>query len=200
MPPNQHHTEYAPPVIRAPSPASSIGTTYGEDQTSFSDCEEQISQAAFEKKWEDRIGLGKPREEEEWANQEPLLVRPEPRSEEEHRMHERIMICLREAVQSLEDNELFERTMLRGSQAALEPQPSTTDIDTLMRSMMVAPQPSPTDGSDARGRPTHTKQPDVTNGPWTVNGYGGQDRFMKESLFPSEVQTGKRSRNGSRRN
>jgi len=28
MHPTRHHTEYAPPVLRAPSPASSIGTTY----------------------------------------------------------------------------------------------------------------------------------------------------------------------------
>jgi hypothetical protein len=83
MPPNQHHTEYAPPVLRAPSPASSVGTAYAEDQTSFSDSEHQLSQAAFEKKWEGRLELGKPRREEEIANISPLIPRPPPGSPDE---------------------------------------------------------------------------------------------------------------------
>lgn len=84
MPPNQHHhPEYAPPVLRAPSPASSVGTSYGADQTSFSDSEHQLSQVAFERKWEDRIGLGNPSIEEETANLGPLLERPVAGSPEE---------------------------------------------------------------------------------------------------------------------
>ena len=74
MSPNQHHTEYAPPVLRAPSPASSVGTAYAEDQTSLSDSE--LSQAAFEKKWEERLELGLRRQEEELANSSPLIPRP----------------------------------------------------------------------------------------------------------------------------
>jgi hypothetical protein len=46
------------------------------------------------------------------------------------------MSNLRQAVAQLEENELFEQTLRRGSQAALQIQPSTNDIDTLMRSMM----------------------------------------------------------------
>jgi len=83
MSPTQHHTEYAPPVLRAPSPASSVGTAYAEDQTSFSDSEHQLSQGAFEKKWEDQLELGKPREEEEVANKSPLITRPLPGSPDE---------------------------------------------------------------------------------------------------------------------
>jgi hypothetical protein len=80
---NQHHTEYAPPVLRAPSPASSVGTAYAEDQTSFSDSEHHLSQTAFEKKWEDRLELDKPRKEELMANLRPLIPRPPPGSDEE---------------------------------------------------------------------------------------------------------------------
>ena len=80
----RHHTEYASPVLRAPSPASSIGTTYGEDQTSFSDSEEQLSQGIFEKKWEERLLLGFVRVEEESANKNPLLVRALEGSPEEN--------------------------------------------------------------------------------------------------------------------
>lgn len=43
---------------------------------------------------------------------------------------------LRRAVAQLDENELFEQTLRRGSQAALEIQPSTNDINTLMQSMM----------------------------------------------------------------
>lgn len=85
MPANQHHTEYAPPVLRAPSPASSIGIVYGEDRTSYSDCEEQISQSSFESKWEERLALHLPRPEELLADQDPLLPRHPPNSVEEKR-------------------------------------------------------------------------------------------------------------------
>jgi hypothetical protein len=80
---NQHHTEYAPPVLRAPSPTSSVGTTYPEDRTSFSDSEHQLGQAAFERKWEERLELGKPGREEELANISPLIPRPPSGSLEE---------------------------------------------------------------------------------------------------------------------
>jgi hypothetical protein len=79
MPPTQHHNDYASPVLRAPSPASSVGTIYGADQTAYSDNEIQMSQAAFEQKWEERLELGRARQEENLANQDPLLF-PPPRS------------------------------------------------------------------------------------------------------------------------
>jgi len=202
MPANQHHTEYAPPVLRAPSPASSIGTTYGEDQTSFSDCEDQLSQPAFERKWEERIGLGAPQKEEIEANQEPLLARPLGGSAEERQLYEQVMANLHAAVQNLEDNELFEQTLLRGSQAALEPQPSTTDIDLLMRSMMVAPQRSTNvaETGHARGR-SDGRGSGVTNGTVAINGREVQnDAAAGGTLLTTGVTPGKRSRNGSRRN
>jgi hypothetical protein len=57
--PHVHSPTYAPPVLRAPSPASSLGTTYAPDATSFSDSETELFQAAFEKKWEDKLRLGR---------------------------------------------------------------------------------------------------------------------------------------------
>lgn len=51
-------------------------------------------------------------------------------------LYDHVMGNLRQAVAQLEENELFEQTLRRGSQAALQIQPSTNDIDTLMRSMM----------------------------------------------------------------
>jgi len=184
-------------VLRAASPASSIGTTYGEDQTSFSDCEHQINQADFERKWEARLELGTAREEEELANVDPLLVRPPEGSAEEAQLYERVVYSLRDAVQMLEENELFEKTLLRGSQAALEQQPSTSDIDSLLRSMMVTPQQPTTDDCQDRGRGLAG----VTDGPWVVNGTGdGTEGEPKELLALGRMKPGKRSRNGSRRN
>ena len=56
--------EYANPVIhRMPSPASSVGTVYGLDETAFSDTEYKISDL--------------PRKEEIEADQDPLLTIPQ---------------------------------------------------------------------------------------------------------------------------
>ena len=68
------HTEYAPPVLRASSPASSVGTSYGQDQTDLSDTE--LSQAEFEAKWEERLQLRMPMREEIAAEVDPLVPRP----------------------------------------------------------------------------------------------------------------------------
>lgn len=208
MPPNQHnHPEYAQPVLRGASPASSVGTSYGLDQTSFSDCEDQLSQVAFERKCEEEIGLGFPSFEEVTANMTPFLERPAPGSHEERGKHvlcpdsnlsvltfhaivrfNEALAFLRREVQELEDNELFEQTLLRGSQATLEQQPGTSDIDALMRSMMVAP-------SVARQQQSTWNDTETTNRTWTPNGY-----YERSTDLPSGVKAGKRSRNGSRRN
>ncbi|KAG6840540.1 hypothetical protein C0991_005900 [Blastosporella zonata] len=197
MPANQHHTEYAPPVLRAPSPASSIGTVYGEDQTSFSDCEEQLSQPFFELKWEERLALNVPRPEEILADQEPLLPRLPSGSLEELHLFHQVVANLRDAVQTLEDNELFERTLLRGSQTALEPLPTTSDIDELMRSMMVvssSPENVAQEADTTRGRSGSR-----TDAPWAVNGHEPQ-LDANGSMLSAGILPGKRSRNGSRRN
>ena len=71
----------------------------------------------------------------------------------------------------LEDDELFEQTLLRGSQAALAAQPESSNIDALMRSMMsVSPAPplplttpiQPDHGTTHGSTTTNT----VTMGPW----------------------------------
>jgi hypothetical protein len=46
---------YATPVLRAPSPASSVGTTYIPDTTSLSDSESFLSPSEFNRKWEEKI-------------------------------------------------------------------------------------------------------------------------------------------------
>ncbi|KXN86491.1 hypothetical protein AN958_10005 [Leucoagaricus sp. SymC.cos] len=192
-----HHPEYAPPVLRAPSPASSVGTTYGPDQTSFSDTEEQLSQLAFEKKWLTKLDLDKPRREEEEDNESPLIPRPETR-EEENAMVDKILKNLRAKIRQLEEDEMFEQTLLRGSQVGLEARPSTNDIDTLMKSMM-----SLTEGPAGKviGRAADET---LTDGPWNTNVYdrsvvsaAGMESILGNMTTSSTV--GKRSRSGKSR-
>ena len=74
LPTHTHLTEYADPVLRPPSPASSVGTAYPPDQTSFSDSEFQLSGSAFDRKCLDRIGLHLPRQDERDAEKDPLIT------------------------------------------------------------------------------------------------------------------------------
>lgn len=70
--------EYANPVIhRMPSPASSVGTVYGLDETAYSDTEYKLSDSAFARKCEEQIELHMPRKEELDADQDPLLTIPQ---------------------------------------------------------------------------------------------------------------------------
>ncbi|SRR6266542_1870286 len=72
IPTHAHITEYADPVLRPASPASSLGTAYGPDQTSFSDSE--LSGTAFEQKCLERLELDQPRKDELHANKDPLIT------------------------------------------------------------------------------------------------------------------------------
>lgn len=108
-------------------------------------------------------------------------------------MYDHIITSLRSEVHQLEENELFEQMLLRGSQAALERQPSTTDIDALMQSMMVTPQ-----HTTIGPQPNRHLVTNITNGPWSVNRY--ESRGTGETILTSGIKVGKRSRNGSSRN
>ncbi|PFH49970.1 hypothetical protein AMATHDRAFT_4442 [Amanita thiersii Skay4041] len=158
---NIHITEYAPPVLRAASPASSVGTVYGEDQTSIADLE--LSDAALARKYEDLLELHKPRKEEEEANQCPLLERPEPGSQQEKELHDKVIANLRLQVREVEENDIFEQTLLRGSQVARVQPPSTDDIDKLMRSMMGTNVQSTSKFGHGGGNPTAAS---LSPGPW----------------------------------
>ena len=65
---------YAPPVLRAPSPSSSIGTDYGPDETSIIDSE--LSPEEFKRKVERELKTDLPREAEDEANKDPLIPKP----------------------------------------------------------------------------------------------------------------------------
>ncbi|KAF5380646.1 hypothetical protein D9757_007028 [Collybiopsis confluens] len=196
--------EYSTAVeLRSPSPASSVGSIHPDDQTSQSDSEEMLSQPRFEQKWENLIGLGQTTQRETEAINDPLLPRPHPGSEEERLSHERIVLNLRHQINQLRENEMFEKTLLQGSKAAMETPVHTRDIDVIMRSMMgpssfspppIPPFPSATstpfvrlqDPSMYRASSAHVN---VTNGPWnnpqvTRGVFGGgvdSDSFTRAS-------------------
>jgi hypothetical protein len=198
--PHVHSPSYAPPVLRPPSPASSIGTSYAPD---VSETEDDLSQAAFEEKckaqlrldqefargrnpseaddegeaalradgverW-DRLICDRDRDRQGWG-WEPLLATPtgvERTADEDKHIHEKILSSLRYQVHLLEENELFEKTLLQGSQAALESQPTSNDIDTLMRSMMGLTPNSST--PDAMTRKNNDNTLSVETGYTTAN-------------------------------
>jgi hypothetical protein len=80
------------------------------------------------------------------------------------------MRSLRQHVHQLEENELFERVLLRGSQVGLEPKPTSDNIHTLMQNMM--------------GCAVAEKNVAITNGPW--NNYG---MHMDDPMDSSSAST-----------
>ena len=110
----------------------------------------------------------------------------------------------------LRDDEIYERILLQGSKAGLEPSPSTKDIDAIMRTMM---SPSMDIGSRPHmgknaplNAPNGTSTgPAIVNGPW--NNFGIQTAFERRGSVASSTAgmnstttVGKRSRNGTSRN
>jgi len=81
-------------------------------------------------------------------------------------MVEKIIKNLRTEIRKLEEDELFEQTILRGSQVGLETRPSTNDIDVLMKSMMNLDM-SLSEGSTGKivGR---VMDETLLDGPWNI--------------------------------
>lgn len=74
IPTHVHITEYADPVLRPASPASSLGTAYGPDETSLSDSE--LTSISFVRKCLEQLELHLPRKDEVEAEQDPLITIP----------------------------------------------------------------------------------------------------------------------------
>lgn len=134
-------------------------------------------------------------------------------------LSKRIISSLSSEISRLRDDDLYEQTLLRGSKAALELQPSTTDIDDLMRGMM---GPSLHIGSGPYMGRNSLIQPQkgkisgagIEDGPWNNFGHPstGFNLDKKESRLDASEDAknldnsaattstiGKRSRNGTSR-
>ncbi|KIY66279.1 hypothetical protein CYLTODRAFT_423560 [Cylindrobasidium torrendii FP15055 ss-10] len=146
---DNYQSDYNPAGIRASSPTSSIGTAHFDDETSLSDAEDVLSQAAFEAKCEARIGLGKKRLDEEENEADPLLKVPDTPAERKE-LAEKILAGLRITISQLREEELFERNAQ--SSAYVEPVPSVSDVDAILEGMMPPkPQPAQEDTSFTNG-------------------------------------------------
>ena len=101
----------------------------------------------------------------------------------------------------LDEEEIYERAMMKGSQIGLEYQAPTTDIDRIMRSMMSpAFALSPSSSSQPQAGPsgvatTGTSPPPfprstapIASGPW--NNYGKKPDSLKNVLPPGLVGSG----------
>ncbi|KAI0755093.1 hypothetical protein C8Q80DRAFT_410032 [Daedaleopsis nitida] len=132
--------QYVPTIMRAPSPSSTIGTDYGQDETNVVDTE--LSERDFIRKCEEAIGINRLRPEEEEANRDPLILDRGPQRQkltpmEEKQQYERVMANLRAAVKTLEEDELFEQTAVTRADVVLDdPTPSSDDIDVILASLM----------------------------------------------------------------
>ncbi|KAI0081544.1 hypothetical protein K474DRAFT_1613218, partial [Panus rudis PR-1116 ss-1] len=138
---NGHHINladpaYAPSLVRPPSPSSSIGTDYGPDQTTAE--EAQLTRDEFAAECEAKLKLNEPRPEEIEASKPILLRRPKTQAEEKELFRE-VMNNLRRAVRELQEDELYEQIMLRGTQIAEVTQPSSSNVDSIMSSIMGPP-------------------------------------------------------------
>lgn len=79
-------------------------------------------------------------------------------------LYENVMLALRRQVREVEENDMLDQTLLRGSRAGLIQPPSTNDIDQLLRSMMGTNVRATS--SFARPAPSGQQSESVALGPW----------------------------------
>jgi hypothetical protein len=141
---------YAPPLIRPPSPASSIGTAYGEDETDAAHA--ALSAREFDALVQARLALGRPSDAEQAALRGVLLQKPKD-AESERRQYAAVMGHLRRAVAALREDERFERQLypLAPSDGSVPPpraneaEQASGDVDAILAGMLAAaPAPVPT--------------------------------------------------------
>lgn len=119
-------------------------------------------------------------------------------------MVEKILKNLRAKIQQLEEDELFEQTLLRGSQVGLETRPSTNDIDALMKGMM-GTGTALTEGPSSKIFGRAADEP-LADGPWNNHDraqvYEGNSAAGMESILANVTTSstvGKRNRSGKSR-
>jgi hypothetical protein len=104
-------------------------------------------------------------------------------------LYQQVIGSLREAVEAVEENELFDQMVMRGSCVGLELNPESEDIDVIMRSMMLVPD-------SGGGAASESGVALIGEGQVQDGEYAQQDtKDYANGLLP-----GKRSRNGTRKN
>ncbi|KAL5512769.1 hypothetical protein ACEPAG_3035 [Sanghuangporus baumii] len=137
---------YATPVLRAPSPAESINTEYGQDDSSIADA--GTDDEEFARQIEEQIGLRRMTWQEAGSPKPVILPRPQKDSKEEQQLFERVMKNLREKVKEIEDEELFDSVVTLNPGPAFVPtDPTAQDVEAIMRSMLPLSLSSPSSKS-----------------------------------------------------
>jgi len=151
---------YSSALVPAPSPASSIGSRLPEDETDPDDA--LLSQEEFDAKCWKALKIDEPTKEEKDAMERPIYhgghkVDPERGGRfvgpvtwnpsdlvlpPTAKIVSVIMQGLREEMKKLQDNELFEQAILKGSQVGQDSLTPTGDIDAIMQSMLEPTHPS----------------------------------------------------------
>ncbi|KAI0276795.1 hypothetical protein BGY98DRAFT_983824 [Russula aff. rugulosa BPL654] len=133
---------YQAPFTRSTSPNDSLTTAYGADETSLSDAE--LSEDAFSNKVLTGLRIHEKREEEERAEARPLIM-PRVRrgtttsvsaQTEEKAMFDQVMRSLRWHIEELEEEDTVESVLQRRIKGAVETQPSASEMDLIMESLM----------------------------------------------------------------
>ena len=151
---------YAPALVPAPSPTSSIGSRLPDDETDPDDA--KLTQEEFDAKCWKALKIDEPTTEEMYAMRRPIYhaghkVDPEQAgrfaeplawstsdlvSRSTAKVVPIIMQNLRTHMKKLQDNELFEQAILKGSQVGQDSLTPTGDIDSIMQSMLEPDHPS----------------------------------------------------------
>lgn len=151
---------YASALVPAPSPTSSIGSRLPDDETDPDDA--RLTQEEFDAKCWKTLMIDEPTAEETSATRRPVYhaghkVDPEQggRSIElliwnasdlalasAAKFVPILMQNLRTEMKRLQDNELFEQAILKGSQVGRGSLTPTGDIDAIMQSMLEPDHPS----------------------------------------------------------
>ncbi|VDC07376.1 unnamed protein product [Peniophora sp. CBMAI 1063] len=124
-----------PALMRPPSPAGSINTEYGPDETDPKEL--AMSDEEFERKILAELKIDQPADPEVQADMMPIRF-PffQPGSHEERVVYQHTLYMLEKRVQELDENELVESIMMRGSSVQMDTPTSSNDVDEIMRSMM----------------------------------------------------------------
>ena len=150
---------YSSALVPAPSPTSTIGSRLPEDETDPDDA--MLTQEEFDAKCWKALQIDEPTAEETAAMRRPLYYAGhEMEPEKAGRLAEFvawnasdlfvlpakvvpvIMQKLRAEIKKLQDNELFEQTILKGSQVGQDSLTPTGDIDSIVQSMLEPDLPS----------------------------------------------------------
>ncbi|KAF9645790.1 hypothetical protein BDM02DRAFT_3271470 [Thelephora ganbajun] len=141
---------YASALVPAPSPTSSIGSRLPDDETDPEDA--RLTQEEFDTKCWRALRIDEPTTEETSTMRRPVHYAGQ-KMDPEHaaKVVPMIMQKLRAETKKLQDNELFEQAILKGSQVGQDSLTPTGDIDAIMQSMLEPdhpPGPKPNAGDN----------------------------------------------------